>query len=70
MCIKIRDTTDDLSYNISHKKVWAQVEHMSKYGKIITQHTLKFKQITHTKHFVLSKATSLRSLYCLSVCPY
>ncbi len=61
MLIKIQHTIDDLSYNISHKNVWAKVEHMTKYGKIITRHALKFKQISHTKHIVLSKATSLRS---------
>jgi hypothetical protein len=70
MHINIWHTIDDLSYNISHKNVWAKVEHMTKYGKIITQHTLKYKQITHIKHVVLSKATSLKSLYCLNVCPY
>jgi hypothetical protein len=42
MHIKIRHTIDELSYNISHKNVWAKVEHMTKYEKIITQHTLKY----------------------------
>jgi hypothetical protein len=70
MHIKIQHTIDDLFYKFSHKNVWAKVEHMTKYGKMITQHTLKYNQITQIKHVVLYEATSLRSLHCLNVCPY